>query len=158
MRLLPFRIGLGNLGPRLAQPKAPLPEQTLALPHPPVNLIPLCNPGRQGLAVPQSSAQSHIARHTAKGAIDLPQLLLIQAPRPARSFPFLQSSQALGLKTPYPILYRPRSVPQQPRHFRTRHTLGHQKDSVKPMVIARFFRATDFILQPQNHRRRVSYG
>jgi hypothetical protein len=27
MRLLPFRIGLGNLGARLAQPKAQLPEQ-----------------------------------------------------------------------------------------------------------------------------------
>ena len=153
MRLLPFRIGLGNLGARLAQPKAQLPEQALALPHPQVNLIPLGNPGRQGLAVPQSSAQPHIARHTAKGAIDLPELLLIQASGPAGSFPFLQSCQALGLKTPYPILHRPRSIPQQPRHFRTCHTLGHQKHSVKPMVISRFFRATDFILQPENHRR-----
>src|SRR5664280_1845242 len=102
MRLLPFRIGLGNLGARLAQPKAQLPEQALALPHPQVNLIPLGNPGRQGLAVPQSSAQPHIARHTSKGAIDLPELLLIQASGPAGSFPFLQSCHALGLKTPYP--------------------------------------------------------
>src|ERR1035437_6376271 len=56
---------------KCTSPKAQLPEQALPLPHPQVNLIPLGNPVRQGLAVPQSSAQPHIARHTAKGAIDL---------------------------------------------------------------------------------------
>ena len=52
MRLLPFRIGLGNAGARLAQPKAQLPEQTLALTHSQVNPILCRNPGRQGLSVP----------------------------------------------------------------------------------------------------------
>ena len=52
MRLLPFRIGLGNAGARLAQPKAQLPEQTLALTHSQVNPILFRNPGCQGLAVP----------------------------------------------------------------------------------------------------------
>ena len=112
MLLLPLRIGLGNLRTRFAQPKAQLPEQALALPHPQVNLIPLRNPGRQSLAVPQSSPKPQISRHTVKGAIDLPKLLLIQASGPTRSFPFLQPRQALGLKTPYPILHRPRSIPQ----------------------------------------------
>ena len=52
MRLLPFRIGLGNTGARLAQPKAQLPEQTLALTYSQVNLILLPNPGRESFAIP----------------------------------------------------------------------------------------------------------
>ena len=158
MRLLPCWIRLGNPGTRLAQPKAQLPEQALTLPHSQVNLVSLRNPSRQSLAVPQISAQSQIAGHTAKGAIDLSELLLVQAPGPARSLPLLQSGQALGLKTPDPILDRSWSIPQQPRHFRTSHALGHQKHSMKPMVISRFFRATNLILQSENHRRRVSNG
>src|SRR5258708_3765562 len=158
MRLLPLRIGLGNLGTRLAQAKAQLPEQALALPYPQVNLVSLRNPGHQSLAVPQISAQSQIAGNTAKGTIDLSELLLIQAPGPTCPFSFLQSGQALGLKTPDPILDRSRSIPQQPRHFRTSHALGYQKHSMQPMVISRFFRATNLILDSENHRRRVSNG
>jgi hypothetical protein len=110
MHLLPFRIGLGNLGAWLAQPKAQLPKQALALPYPQVNLVPLRNPSRKGLAVPQISTQSHLAGHTTQGAIDLSELLLIQASGPARPFPFLQSSQTLGFKSTYPILDRSRRV------------------------------------------------
>jgi hypothetical protein len=72
MRFLPFRIGLGNAGARLAQPKAQLPEQTLALTHSQVNPILFRNPGRQGFAVPQSPAQSHLAGRLAKSGIDSP--------------------------------------------------------------------------------------
>ena len=52
MRLLPLRIGLGNTGARLAQPKAQLPEQTLALTYSQVNLILSRNPGRESFAIP----------------------------------------------------------------------------------------------------------
>ena len=58
MRLLPCRVGLRNAGTRLAQPKAQLPEQTLALAHPQLHPIALGDPGRQGLAIPQVAAQS----------------------------------------------------------------------------------------------------
>jgi len=153
MRLLPFRVGLGNLGTRLASPKAQLPEQALALPYPQVILVPLRNPSRQGVAIPQISAQSQIAGHSAKGATDLSELLLVQAPGTAHPFPFLQAGQTLGLKTPDPILDRSWSIPQQPRHFRTRHALGYQKHSMQSMVISRFLRAPNLILQSENHRR-----
>jgi len=52
MHRLPFRIGWGNTGARLAQPKAQLPEQTLALTYSQVNLILLPNPGRERFAIP----------------------------------------------------------------------------------------------------------
>jgi hypothetical protein len=83
MRRLRFRIGLSNLGTRLAKPEAHLPEQALApsLSH----SVPQSRP--PGSCRPQSPAQSHLAGHTAKGTIDLSELLLIQASesRPARS-------------------------------------------------------------------------
>ncbi len=72
MRFLPHRICLGNPGTGLAQPKAQLPEQTLALPHPQINLVPLGNPSRQSFAVPQIPPQPHIPRHLAKRAVDSP--------------------------------------------------------------------------------------
>jgi hypothetical protein len=52
MGFLPRRVGLGNAGTRLAQPKAQLPEQTLALPDPEVNPILFGNPRCQRLAIP----------------------------------------------------------------------------------------------------------
>ena len=45
MRLLPFPIRMGNQRAGLTQPKAPLPEQTLALTHPQVDLEALLDPG-----------------------------------------------------------------------------------------------------------------
>jgi hypothetical protein len=93
-----------------------LSEQALALPYPAGQSHPLRNPSCQSLAVPQISTQSHVAGHAAKSAIDLSELFLIQASGTARSFPFLQSSQALHLKTPYPMLDRSRGISQQSRH------------------------------------------
>ena len=51
MRLLPFRIGVGDPGPWLAQPKAPLAEQALALTHAQSNAVLLLDPDRQRLAI-----------------------------------------------------------------------------------------------------------
>src|ERR1035438_6744882 len=105
MRLLPFRIGLGNAGARRAPPKTQLPEQTLALTDSQVSAILFRHPGRQGLAVPQSPAQSHIAGRLAKSGIDSSQLLLIQATGPPGAFPLPQSRQSTFLETPDPILH-----------------------------------------------------
>ena len=85
MRLLPFRIGEGDLGPRLAQPKAQLPEQALALTHAQRDAVLLSDPDRQRFAIPQIAAQPGLPRRLAKSRADLFQLLLIQAPRPGHS-------------------------------------------------------------------------
>ena len=52
MRLLPFRIGAGDAGPRRAQPKAPLSEQALALTHAHGDAVWLLDADRQRLAMP----------------------------------------------------------------------------------------------------------
>ena len=45
MRLLLFRIGMGHQGARLAQPKTPLPKQTLTLTHSQAEVEMLFDPG-----------------------------------------------------------------------------------------------------------------
>lgn len=138
MRLLPFGVGVGNAGTGLAQPKAQLPEQALALPNAQLDPVLLGNPGRQRLAVPQIPAQSQVPGHLAKSRIDLFELLLVQAPRPARSLPFSQSYQALGFEPPHPILHRTGGITQQFRYFWTGQTLCYQEHAVESMVIAGF--------------------
>ena len=104
MRLLPCGVCLRDAGPWLGQPKAQLPEQTLALPYAKVNLIFSGDPGRQCLAIPQIPAQSHISRHLAQSNVDAPEVLLVEAPGPAGSLTFPQPGQATFFEAPHPIL------------------------------------------------------
>lgn len=104
MRLLPYGVCLGDAGPWLAQPKAQLPEQTLALPYPKVNPILSGDPGRQCFAIPQIPAQSHISRHLAKNNVDVPEVLLVEASGATGSLTFTQPGQTIFFKAPHPIL------------------------------------------------------
>jgi hypothetical protein len=53
MRILLGRIGFSDHRPRLAEPKAELTEQSLALTHAQPDAVLLLDPGSQCLAVPQ---------------------------------------------------------------------------------------------------------
>jgi len=126
------------LGRGLRKPKAQLPEQTLALPYPKVNLILSGDPGRQCFTIPKIPAQPHISRHLAKDSVDVPEVLLIEASGATGPLTFTQPGQAPFLKTPHPILDGPRSIPQQHRDLRARHAVRHQQDTMESMVIAGF--------------------
>ena len=151
MRLLPFRIGLGHLGPRSAQPETQLAEQTLTLPHPQLDPIFLLDPRRQRLAVPQIPAQTQLTRHPVQRRVDFLELLFTEAPRTAGSLSLAQAGQTFLFKTAYPILDRSWCVAQQSRHFRTGHPLRDQQYAVQAMVIPRFLRSSDLILQSQHN-------
>jgi hypothetical protein len=152
MRLLPFGIGMGNDRARFAQPEASLPEQALALAHRQVDLEALLEPGAQRLPVPQCSCQADVARHPAQRLVHYLQLGLAQTSRSPRALPFAQPGQTSGFKTLHPILHRARGVPQQSADLRTGQALRHQQHPVKPVIVARFFRTVNLILQSQNHR------
>src|SRR5579872_5837874 len=85
MRLLPLPIGVGNQRARFAQPEAPLPEQTLTLVHPQMDLEALLDPGTQRLSIPQRAGQAPVARRLTQGLVHLPQLRLAQPPRTPRA-------------------------------------------------------------------------
>lgn len=152
MRLLPLRIGVGNQGAGFAQPKAPLPEQPLTLPHPQMDLEALLDPGTQGFPIPQRTAQPQIARGLAQGPVDLPELRFAQSSWASRTMAFGQTPEALGFKTPYPILNGARSVAQQAPDFWACRSLGHQKYPMQTVIVARLFRTANLVLQSQNHR------
>ena len=111
MCLLPFRVGPGNRGARLAQAETQLPEQTLTLAHSQADPILPFDPGGQGFAVPQIAAQTQRAWHLPQGGVNLLQLFLAQPSRPPTTFPLTQAGQSRLLKSPHPILHRARGIP-----------------------------------------------
>ncbi len=58
MRPLPFRIGASDQRTRLAEPKAQLPKQVLALAHSQVDPEASSDPSAERLAIPTVGAQS----------------------------------------------------------------------------------------------------
>jgi hypothetical protein len=156
MRLLPFWIGMGNHGARLAQPKAPLPEQALALTHPQAHLEALLDPGTQRFPIPQRAAQAEVTRSLAQRLVHFLQLRLAQTSGAPRALPLAQSCQTPFLKTSNPIFHRSRSIPQQPTNLRTGHALGHEQHPMEPVIIARLFRTPNFVLQSENDRLGIS--
>ena len=152
MRLLPLRISVGNQRAGFAQPEAPFPEQALALPDPQTDLEALLDPGAQGFSIPQRAAQPQIARGLAQGSIDLPELRFAETSRASRTPAFGQPRETLGFKTLHPILDGARSVAQQAPDFRAGRSLGHQEDPMETVIIARFLRTANLILQAQDHR------
>ena len=155
MCFLQCGIGLGQRGSWLAQPEAELTEHPLALANTDGNAIPLLNPGTECFSVPEVPAQTNLPRRVTQDSIHPLQLFFRQASRPPRSFPFQQSRQTVALKTPHPILHRPWCIAQKMGHLWTSHTLGYQKHSMETMIVARFFRAADLILQSENNGGRV---
>jgi len=156
MRLLPLQIRMGNQRAGLAQPKAPLPEQTLALTHLQVDLEALLDPGAQRFPIPQRAGQAQVARSLAQGPVHLLQLCITQTPGTPQALPLGQSGQTLGLKAPDPVLHRARGVSQQAADFWTGRSLGHQQHPMEPVIISRFFRTANLVLQSQNHSLGIS--
>jgi len=150
MRFLPFGIGVGNPGARLAQPETLLPKQALALPHSQANPEVALDPGTQGFSVPQRTRQADIARRATQHRIHLPQLRPAQTPGTSGAFPLHQSGEPSGLKASNPILYRSWGIPQNPTDLGTGHPLGDQQHPMQPVIIARLFRTANLILQSQN--------
>ena len=151
MRLLQFGIGMGNQWTGFAQSEASLPEQALALADLQTNLEALLKPSAQGLPIPQRARQTEVARGPAQGPVDLQELRFAQTSRASRTLALGQSRETLGFKTPHPILDGARSVTQQVPHFRTGRSLGHQQDTMETVIIARFFRTANLVLQSENH-------
>ena len=150
MRLLPFRISVGDQGARFAQPEAPLPKQALALTHAQAHLEVALDPGTQSFPVPQRAPQADLARGAAEHLIHLLQLRVIQPPGTPGAFPFEQSGQTSFFKASNPILYRSGRVSQQSAGLRTGHALSDQQNSMEPVIIAGFLGTTNLVLKPKN--------
>ncbi len=156
MRLLPFQIGMGNQGAGFSQTKAPLPEQALTLAHRQMDLEALRNPGAQCFPIPQRAGQAQVARGLAQRPVHFLELHIAQTSRAPRALPLGQPRQTFCLKASHPVLHGARSVSEQAADLWTGRSLCHQQYPMEPVIIARFFRTANLVLQPQNHSPGIS--
>ena len=157
MRFLPRGIRLRNQGPRLAQPKTELAKQSLTLADTELDAILLFDPCRQGLTVPEIGPHSCITGFPPQHAVDFLNLCCTQPGRTPRPLSFGQSRQPFFLKAADPILDGSWRITEKPSYFGTRHPLRHQEHTMQPMVISRFFRTLNFLLQSDHRRRSIGY-
>jgi hypothetical protein len=151
MRALELRVGVGHLRSGLSKPVAQSAEQALALPCAEAHSQRPAEKGRQGLAIPDVRREAEVRRASPENAIDPSYLLWTKATWPARPVTLRKATQPLLLKAIHPVLHGAWRIPQQTAHLRTRHALGHQQHSMKPMVIPGVRSSSNLILQTQDH-------
>jgi len=147
---LTLRVGMGNQRARLAQAKAQLSEQSLALPYPQGNSVLLGHPSRQSLSVPDLPRQAKFLRTPPQNAGDLLKLLDTEPLRPARPLSIHQARQAFVLEAMDPRLDSPWSIAKQIGGFTATHTLGHQQHPVQAVVVPRPLGTANLILQRED--------
>jgi hypothetical protein len=147
---LTLRVGMGNQRARLAQAKAQLSEQPLALPYPQGNSVLLDHPSRQGLSVPDLSRQAKFLRTPPESASDLLKLLGTESPWSPRPLSIHQTRQAFGLEAMDPRLDGPWGIAKQMARFTATHTLGHQQHPVQAVVVSCPLGTANLILQSED--------
>ena len=150
MRLLPFQVGMGNQRAGLTQSKAPLPEQTLALTHPQVDLEALLDPGAQRFPIPQRTGQAQVARSLTQNSIHFQQLGLAQTPGAPRAWPLVNPARpwASRRRTQFSTV---RGASPSKRLTSGQVAPRHQQHPMEPVVVSRFFRTANLVLQSQDH-------
>lgn len=151
MLCLKVGVCMGDQRPGLAQTKPQLTEEPLALPHPQRDAVPLVDEGGQSFPVPQTSHQAKVFWSLAQSFLELVQLFLPQSTGAPRPLSIYQAGQPFLLEAMYPIFHSPWRIPQQAGHLAATHPLGYQQQSVQTVVVTRFPRTTDLILQSKDH-------
>jgi hypothetical protein len=93
-----LQVGMGNQGPRIAQPKAQLEKESLTLAHAQTN--PVLSPQIlcQQAAIPEVGGQPRIPRRQASGGTYAFQLRIAQSAGATRPCAFLESGQTARLE------------------------------------------------------------
>lgn len=142
----PLRIGLRHLRAWFTQSKAHLVEQSLALADAQAHGITLLQMFAQHATVPQILRMAK--RHGAAPQIPLQSSPLprIESPRTPRPFFVMQTIESPLLKALHPTLNRTSVFAEQLSHPAATFTVRDQKHAMQPVVIARFFRSSDLLL------------
>lgn len=116
---------MGNERPGLAQAETKLAEKSLTLAHPQVNPESFFDKGRQGLTIPEMSAQPINLRRVPQCAANRQELGLIERWRPTWAFDFCQACEASLDKLFNPILHGSRGVTESLRDLSASQALRH---------------------------------
>ena len=137
------------------QPQLRPAQEPLTLAEPEADVVMLAEMlGEQG-AVPGVLIVAQRARGSPQFLRDFLPIHRGQPARTAGAGAFPQRAAAAGGKTMHPPLDRGRMLAQPRGHRRTRVALAYQQHPVQPMIIPRFHRAADLLLQGDPRRLRI---
>jgi len=156
--LLQEGVGTGNKRTRLSQAETKLSKQPLTLSHAQIDLPLLSNKSSQGFAVPEVRRKAEIFRRFSQRRSNLRQMLLSQSLRSSRSVSFDQSGEAFLIIAPHPICHSAMGVSKKSGYLTTAHALCHKQDTVQSMIIPRFLRPTNLLLQARDCHCRIGNG
>ncbi len=154
--LLLLRVGTSDHGSRFSQSKAQLVKESLTLANPHHNLLGLLNMIRQKLSIPEILGVPKLPRRSSQIPIHDLQLLRRQSPTAPRFFMIFQTAESMGLKPLNPPLNSHWMMPKQLSHFIAGPSPTNKQYSMKTMIVTRFLRTKDFILQCDFHNLWVS--
>src|SRR6185312_9098012 len=136
---------------RLAQTEVKVPKKTLTLPHSEDDFVFILNKCRQGLSIPYMPSQTEILWTLTQSRSNLIKLFSAEPSRSSWPRSINQTSKAFFFKAMNPVLNRAWCIAQELGHLTTAHTLSHQQQSVKAVVVSRLLRTADLILQREDH-------
>jgi hypothetical protein len=111
-------------------------KQSLALPHPQVNLVAPTPMLGQYRSIPECGRQAKLARGFAQVALEPAALCGIERARSSRPLALTQRIQPAIFEAPHPALHRCAVLTKQLRDFPKRLRRVHQQQPVQPMVVA----------------------
>lgn len=144
-------IGTGDFGPRLSETKPKLPEHTLALKHPQCDAPLAGNKLGERLSVPKIGKKPAICWTLSESKAKFLQLLFAEPSRSPGSFSFTKAGKAFFFELTHPIGNCSRGVSKEFHNVLAVQALSYKEDSVQAVIVARFTRALDFVLQGDLH-------
>ena len=140
------RVGLGDLGSGLAQPKSHVAEDSGALAPPSAPPVAQAQMRCEQRAVPQMTGMTEFLRLASYVTPQRRPLLGVQRGGPTRTRPFAQASQSVGFEAVHPSLHRPPIFAKQCGDLLAAVAAGDQQQPVQPMVVPRLIGPSDFLL------------
>jgi hypothetical protein len=148
---LRFWVGFGDKWTGLAASESHLPENPLTLPHPQVDRTRFLQVMGQQLTVPEVLAITILPGRLTQCLFQPRPLRAGNARRSARALPVQQSPKPIPIEPMHPPLDRHRVLAKILGHMVTAESVADQQNPMQTVIISRFFRALNFLLQGHLH-------
>ncbi len=155
-RLNLLSIRLCHLGARLAKPESHLFKQSLALTNTELHVIAPVHMFRKELAVPQVADKTEFVRTFSQILLQRRPLPGCQRPWAAQSFTLAQPIKTMMFKGLDPALHCAAVLAEQLCDLLTIVTRSYQQQTVEPVVVPRFLRPLNFLLNGNTHHIGIS--
>jgi hypothetical protein len=142
---------LGNDRPGFAESEVQTVKHPLALSSAQVNPAGPIQMMSEQLAIPEVLRVAELAGRLPKVAVRPRQLHRRESRRATQPFAFLQPGETVLLKSAHPTLHRGGILPQPIGRLVTVEALADEQQAVQAMVVARFRRAENLLLQRHPH-------